>query len=413
MSSKRAQAIPGYLDALDGIRAIAVIMIVIFHNWQQSWIGFDIKIVQFVIPLAELQRYGYLALEMFFVMSGFCLMYPVARHMLEGAKDFDWKDFFIKRARRILPSYYFALAIMYIFPILGGGIYKKPPAEALRMLFACLTFTHNFWPEVDGAMVATAWTLAVEVQFYLLFPLFVWCFKKRPVLTFVMMSVIGNVARYIYMLPEKVTIVQRMAVLGYIDMFALGMIGAYVLVYLRNHANLKMLAPMMTMLSIVSTAILWEFIKWLAKSNVPNLDKSMYWQTLYRYPFSFAIAIWIVSTCLASPFWAKKVFGNKVMIFFSTISYNLFLWHQNINIFFRRKNIPFVAEGLPQNNHDAMIKYMCLTLGISILVSVTITYAIELPFAKYSLVGICRNIVHYAKEKLLRRRQEKEKQLEA
>lgn len=106
MNNSRQSDIPGYLYALDGMRAISLIFIVIFHTFQQSWIFYNLKISpdKYLFNFEIFQRYGYVAIDSFFVLSGFCLFYPIARSMFGECEFRGWKNFFIKRARRIYPS---------------------------------------------------------------------------------------------------------------------------------------------------------------------------------------------------------------------------------------------------------------------------------------------------------------------
>ena len=100
MNNSRQSDIPGYLYALDGMRAISLIFIVIFHTFQQSWIFYNLKISpdKYLFNFEIFQRYGYVAIDSFFVLSGFCLFYPIARSMFGECEFRGWKNFFIKRA---------------------------------------------------------------------------------------------------------------------------------------------------------------------------------------------------------------------------------------------------------------------------------------------------------------------------
>ena len=92
MNNSRQSDIPGYLYALDGMRAISLIFIVIFHTFQQSWIFYNLKISpdKYLFNFEIFQRYGYVAIDSFFVLSGFCLFYPIARSMF-GECEFRGK----------------------------------------------------------------------------------------------------------------------------------------------------------------------------------------------------------------------------------------------------------------------------------------------------------------------------------
>ena len=105
-NNQREKSISGYLPALDGLRAVSLILVFMFHNWQASWIAYKIALPngKFLFDFEIFQRYGYIAIDSFFVLSGFALFYPVARAMFGESKEISWKEFYIKRARRILPA---------------------------------------------------------------------------------------------------------------------------------------------------------------------------------------------------------------------------------------------------------------------------------------------------------------------
>ena len=97
------------------------------------------------------------------------LYLPAARAARRGEPAADAGDFYLRRARRILPSYLAAVAIALLFALQEG----RGGAVLVKDLLAHLTFTHTFWPETYmwTGLNVVLWTLAVEVQFYLIFPL--------------------------------------------------------------------------------------------------------------------------------------------------------------------------------------------------------------------------------------------------
>ena len=97
-----------HLGYIDGLRGLAAIYVVIYHcNYVTTMIcGFSTGLVKFaVMPL----NYGHQAVDLFIVLSGFCLMLPALRdgYQLRGG----FKTFLAKRARRILPPYYVAIVL--------------------------------------------------------------------------------------------------------------------------------------------------------------------------------------------------------------------------------------------------------------------------------------------------------------
>ena len=86
-----------HIDVLDGIRAISVIIVLIFHFWQQTWIFPIVQtpwlsflgIIQ--INITNYAKVGYLFVDMMVLISGFLLFFPFARHVLLGESMDSWK----------------------------------------------------------------------------------------------------------------------------------------------------------------------------------------------------------------------------------------------------------------------------------------------------------------------------------
>ena len=154
---RRAAAVraPG----LDGLRALAVLAVLIFHQ--------NIAIV----PA------GFLGVDVFFVLSGY-LITDLLAGQWEAGRRIDLRGFWVRRARRLLP----ALAVMLLVVTAAVAVIAPAQASALRpALLGALTYTSN-WSQAVGHQSYFAtfgpppplqhlWSLAVEEQFYLLWPL--------------------------------------------------------------------------------------------------------------------------------------------------------------------------------------------------------------------------------------------------
>ena len=150
-----------HLAPIDGLRALCALCVVIFHAESVGHIFPD--------PLPFFLRWitwGNLAVPAFIVISGFCLMMPVLR---KGELAGGVKNFYGKRIRRILPPYYVALLFFIVFNHVKSG-----PDILLHFLLL-----HNFRPDTFfGNINHSFWSIAIEFQIYLLFPLFVMAYRK-------------------------------------------------------------------------------------------------------------------------------------------------------------------------------------------------------------------------------------------
>lgn len=151
----------GEIRALDGIRAVAALSIVIFHTLLYLHVEY--------LPASQAtgNSWYYLSMgvQLFFTLSGFLLFRPYARALLTGAELPSWARFYQRRALRILPVYWVILAVMLATQWRSAG---KPLWANVLTHFALI---HDSFPRFNRDLNGPFWTLAVEVQFYLLLPL--------------------------------------------------------------------------------------------------------------------------------------------------------------------------------------------------------------------------------------------------
>jgi peptidoglycan/LPS O-acetylase OafA/YrhL len=147
----------GRIDALDGIRAIAVTAVVVYHLFPDALPG------------------GFLGVDVFFVLSGYLITRGLAQRIASG-KGLGLARFWWRRTLRLLP----ALGVMLVVVAAVTGIVGGPAAVRLRpQLVAALTYTSNwyqagaglsYFERTEPPVLQHLWSLAVEEQFYLVWP---------------------------------------------------------------------------------------------------------------------------------------------------------------------------------------------------------------------------------------------------
>src|SRR6266702_4603992 len=166
----------GHLPVLDGLRGLAVLMVLVFH-----FVGQMLPTNALERAIVGVTKHGLLGVDLFFVLSGFLitgLLYE-ARN-----KPHYLRNFYMRRVLRIFPLYYGVLALVFfvaplIPPLRGSTLDYLLDRQAWAWLYAV-----NVYIAKDGAWSFSYlnhfWSLSVEEHFYLVWPLAVFLMARRP-----------------------------------------------------------------------------------------------------------------------------------------------------------------------------------------------------------------------------------------
>ncbi|HZC05307.1 MAG TPA: acyltransferase [Ktedonobacterales bacterium] len=173
-SLKPNGAAPQRLGYVDGLRALAALYVVLNHIGIEVW-RYNNPPAGLAWALAVVFSNGHFAVSVFIVLSGFSLMLPVARRgntLPWGVWGFYWR-----RARRILPPYYLAMAfsLLLIWLFIGQ---KTSDSSIGRSIVLHVLLVQNL--STDSAINPAFWSIAMECQIYLFFPLFVLLWRRYP-----------------------------------------------------------------------------------------------------------------------------------------------------------------------------------------------------------------------------------------
>jgi peptidoglycan/LPS O-acetylase OafA/YrhL len=177
---KRVTSSGDYMPELDGLRFVALVLVVgVIHLGNLICItqlgsgGMDPNNI-FYIPIQE----GSYGLPMFFVISAFILSLPFARQkLLNTSQPISLKKYYWRRVTRIEPPY--IITMLLFFAMRVWVLHYDSFRELLSYLFASLFYVHNFVYQSASAINGVAWSLEVEVQFYLLAPLLCYVYYIR------------------------------------------------------------------------------------------------------------------------------------------------------------------------------------------------------------------------------------------
>jgi len=158
-----------YVPEVDGLRFIAILSVVLFHIGVQVNEQPHGNIVSAM--LNPVVHNGYRGVELFFVISGFILGLPFARHRLTGAPMMRLRDYFLRRVTRLEPPYIVMILVRAALIVL---VLHASVQAVLPHLLASLAYSHSLIYGYYSTINPPVWSLEVEIQFYCLAPFLAW-----------------------------------------------------------------------------------------------------------------------------------------------------------------------------------------------------------------------------------------------
>ncbi|MNV06667.1 O-acetyltransferase OatA [compost metagenome] len=346
---------PAYRPDIDGLRAVAILSVVVFHAFPTKLQG------------------GFVGVDMFFVISGFLISSIIFRGLYRG--DFSFSEFYAHRINRIYPALIVVLAACYIF----GWFFLLPDEfqQLGKHIAAGAGFVQNFIllrevgyfnVEAELKPLLHLWSLAIEEQFYLIYPVlafFVWR-AGLNILTIVILLVslsfglningVGDDPVATFFMPQtRFWELLVGAVLAYLQIFKKPQLTQFMqgLVF---HPVLFRHPPQQERRRGILNNLYSIFGLFLLIAAFFLIDKNKlfpgWWVIL---PVSGAFLL-----ILAGPdAWVNRVvLANRLMVFVGVISYPLYLWHWPILSFAR-----IIESGIP--SREVRIGAVLLSIGLA------------------------------------------------
>jgi peptidoglycan/LPS O-acetylase OafA/YrhL len=168
-----------FIPEMDGLRFVAIGMVILFHL--NAYLAAKTTLPQYASLaqsdwLANIALVGFRGVELFFVISGFILALPFAAHHLKGAAPVNLRNYYLRRLTRLEPPYFVTVLVLFA---LGLWVQGKTQAALYPHLGASLCYLHNLIYGAQSPVIGVAWSLEIEVQFYVLVPLLTLLFAVR------------------------------------------------------------------------------------------------------------------------------------------------------------------------------------------------------------------------------------------
>ena len=386
MQAETREHAPQTIGVLYGFRALMVLFVCNYHFWQQGWLGQYATLFGVSLDFDFWTRSSYLFVDGMILLSGFLLYLPHARQAAYGAPAVSAKRFYWNRLTRIAPSYLVSVLVMLFAFALPGGAYRDAASRNFDVL-THLTFTFTFFQEtylftpINGVL----WTVAIEVQFYLIFPLLVKAMRRKPALTLCAMGAVGVLFRLLVAGANVELAMWVNQLPALLDVYALGMLGA--ILYVRVDRWLQGLPardPARRVTAVASAALfaagcwlLAGILRLQSDGGLAGQTQLHLWQWLLRLPLALTMLLLMLSAAFM-PSALQKLLDNRLMRFLATISFNLYLWHQVLSVQMARRLFPATLQSDPQ----LQVIFTLLCFAVSLLVAMAATFGVEQPAAR-------------------------------
>jgi len=367
-----------YVDAGDFLRVASVGLVAWFHIWQQSWLNPNLTIFGHTLRIWPVVSGGYMFVDLMLMLSGFLLMLG-----WQSGRSRNLRAFYISRAARILPSYYLCMAIMLFGFALPLNQYGGNAGYMWKDLISHFTFTHNFHYEtyIATKLNVALWTLAVEVQFYLIFPLLARAFEREPVWTYLGMVTLAFLVRLTIVFFAEDSSVYFNRLTAMMDVYANGMAAACIWKKLQYRPQSCWRAWLSTILTIASAVLIYYILS--DQQTRGSGETLRFGQMYWRFPLSALGGVFLVCGSRSIKL-MRMLFSNRLIRFLSGVSFNFYIWHQFLAVKLKEWHIP-AYEGVNPNQAGLQPwqnRYTFCCFAGALLLSLAITYLVEKPCAK-------------------------------
>lgn len=293
-----------HIAALDGIRGIAILFVMLFHL---SVPGFSL---------------GWSGVPLFFVLSGFLITSILLEEKNNNLRDY-LRSFYVKRTLRIFPLFYAYLLVNFIVLMLTGRSTDGYGWYLLYLQNYHIGLELNSTANIPG-IVGHTWSLAVEEQFYLIWPFVVYFLSKRQLAWACAVLIISSpIARWAILQNSGNVFMTNVTLPSCLDMMSYGALLAVIrssrlgerLVYALFAIGSAMVAYAVVQLGFNA---FWEPQDWTRPA-------------FYLYTalaFVFGMVIWSATTIQNKRL--VKLLSVRPLLFTGKISYGLYIWHYAI-----------------------------------------------------------------------------------
>jgi len=354
---------PGYIPAFDGLRAVAIISVLLFHVDERTY------------------SLGWTGIILFFVLSG----YLITGILLDSkGEPHYFRNFYVRRTLRIFPAYYLLLLLTFLALYLLAPSHPAVGSGATEWSYFLL-YVQNYWMGSNSfrtplsSLLAHTWTLAIEEQFYLIWPVVVYLLNRKALGALCLgLLVISPIVRIWTLATTDNPFLTLATLPGQCDALALGALIAVLsrsttvlrwidrraAIYFDAAAHKKRWCIYLLLLSLVPVSALVAGTGWQAYVNPDRWLRSS-----GNFAFITLLSLFFAALLLAAlnnvpPL--SNVLGSRFPTHIGRISYGIYLYHiltfNLCDALLARlaSQLQFLGKGLPFFIFATVLKFVAL-----------------------------------------------------
>jgi len=367
---------PGaHIPVLDGVRGVAILLVLIFHFsvYGHGLVPSGLFIDRLYYRVAGA---GWIGVDLFFVLSGFLIT-----GILYDAKQSQhyFRNFYARRVLRIFPLYYGALIVfLVVLPWL------RPDHSELSSMardgvwywsyLSNVKFAQDGWPQFGA--IGHFWSLAVEEQFYLLWPALVLALTRRQLQIACLVCVIAALLVRVALIAQGNNTAAFVLTPARIDALA---VGAYLAVTARGPEGLLRLSRLaLPAVALLSLSVLIIFVM---RQGFAGYDPVVSTIGLTILACFFG-AVLVVALTLPRGSLVARAFSSSFLSFFGRYSYGIYVFHHPL-LFFKAGIIPLaIVPGLFGSQLLRQLVFLVVATAVSVAIAFLSWHLFEKQFLK-------------------------------